>query len=67
MSSGDGGAVRGIVALSYQLPKSVEARLLRDAEARSVRWRQRHGEAMFSPDEALQDCGARKRPCETLR
>lgn len=42
--------VRGIVTLSYHLPRMVEAKLVRDAEARSVRWRQRHGEGLFSPD-----------------
>lgn len=45
------GQVKAVVTLSYSLPRSVEAKLLRDAEARSVRWRQKHGEAMFSPDE----------------
>ena len=42
--------VRLIVTLSYTLPRAVEAKLIRDAEARSVSWRQRHGEGMFSPD-----------------
>lgn len=42
--------VRLIVTLSYTLPRAVEAKLIRDAEARSVACRQRHGEGMFSPD-----------------
>ena len=42
--------VKGVVTLSYHLPRMVEEKLIRDAEARSVRWRQRHGEGLFSPD-----------------
>ena len=42
--------VKTVVTLSYHLPRAVEAKLIRDAEARSVRWRQRHGEGLFSPD-----------------
>lgn len=45
-----GRPVRLIVTLSYTLPRAVEAKLIRDAEARSVAWRQMHGEGMFSPD-----------------
>ena len=45
-----GRPVRLIVTLSYALPRAVEAKLIRDAEARSVSWRQKHGEGMFSPD-----------------
>ena len=42
--------VKTVVTLSYHLPRAVETKLIRDAEARSVRWRQRHGEGLFSPD-----------------
>ena len=42
--------VKTVVTLSCHLPRAVEAKLIRDAEARSVRWRQRHGEGLFSPD-----------------
>ena len=42
--------VKTVVTLSYNLPRAVEAKLIMDAEARSVRWRQRHGEGLFSPD-----------------
>lgn len=42
--------VRLIVTLSYALPRAVEVKLIQDAETRSVLWRQKHGEGMFSPD-----------------
>lgn len=42
--------VKTVVTLSYLLPRAVEERLIRDAEARSVRWRQSHGDGLFSPD-----------------
>lgn len=54
---GESSQLKGVVTLSYQLPMAVEARLLRDAEARSVRWRQTHGEAMFSPNEDCETLG----------
>lgn len=54
---GESSQLKGVVTLSYQLPRSIEARLLRDAEARSVRWRQTHGEAMFSPNEDCETLG----------
>lgn len=47
---GESSKLKSVVTLSYQLPKAIEAKLVRDAEARSVRWRQRHGEGLFSPD-----------------
>lgn len=39
--------VKTVVTLSYHLPRAVEEKLVRDAEARSVRWRQKHGEGLF--------------------
>lgn len=48
--------VKGVVTLSYHLPKAIEAKLVRDAEARSVRWRQKHGEGLFSPDANSESC-----------
>lgn len=48
--------VKTVVTLSYHLPKALEAKLIRDAEARSVRWRQRHGEGLFSPDSDSVSC-----------
>lgn len=49
-SVGESSQLKSVVTLSYQLPKAIEAKLVRDAEARSVRWRQKHGEGLFSPD-----------------
>ena len=49
--------VKTVVTLSYHLPRAVEEKLIRDAEARSVRWRQRHGEGLFSPDANSDSCG----------
>lgn len=48
--------VKTVVTLSYHLPRAVESKLIRDAEARSVRWRQRHGEGLFSPDADSESC-----------
>lgn len=45
-----------VVTLSYHLPRAVEEKLVRDAEARSVRWRQTHGEGLFSPDANSESC-----------
>lgn len=49
--------VKTVVTLSYRLPRAVEGKLIRDAEARSVRWRQQHGEGLFSPDANSESCG----------
>lgn len=49
--------VKTVVTLSYHLPRAVEEKLIRDAETRSVRWRQRHGEGLFSPDANSESCG----------
>ena len=49
--------VKTVVTLSYHLPRAVEEKLVRDAEARSVRWRQRHGEGLFSPYANSESCG----------
>ena len=49
--------VKTVVTLSYHLPRAVEEKLIRDAEARSVRWRQMHGEGLFSPDANSESCG----------
>lgn len=69
MPSADGARVRGVVALSYELPASVEAKLIRDAEARSVQWRQRHGEGLFSPDEWIEggECAKELRSDSPMR
>ena len=48
--------VKTVVTLSYRLPRAVEEKLIRDAEARSVRWRQKHGDGLFSPDEDYESC-----------
>ena len=48
--------VKTVVTLSYHLPRAVEEKLIRDAEARSVRWRQMHGEGLFSPDANSDSC-----------
>ena len=48
--------VKTVVTFSYHLPRAVEEKLVRDAEARSVRWRQRHGEGLFSPDSDSGSC-----------
>ena len=48
--------VKTVVTLSYHLPRAVEAKLIRDAEARSVRWRQRHGDGLFSPVADSESC-----------
>ena len=42
--------VKTVVTLSYYLPAAIERKLIHDAEARSVRWRQKHGEGLFTPD-----------------
>lgn len=49
--------VKTVVTLSYNLPRAIEEKLIRDAEVRSVRWRQRHGEGLFSPDANSESCG----------
>lgn len=49
--------VKTAVTLSYHLPRAVEEKLIGDAEARSVRWRQRHGEGLFSSDANSKSCG----------
>ena len=49
--------VKTVVTLSYHLPRAVEEKLVRDAEARSVRWMRRHGEGLFSPDANYESFG----------
>lgn len=49
--------MKTVVTLSYHLPRAVEEKLIRDAEARSVRWRQKHGEGLFSPVEDSESYG----------
>lgn len=57
------GLVKTVVTLSYHLPRAVEEKLIRDAEARSVRWRQKHGAGLFSPVDDSDSYGnARLRP-----